>query len=556
MTKLHYSLTFVLIASFATALHAQQEIRLKSGTIFFGEARFEGDEAIVTVGESELRFPRDEIALIQGGGAAPGVSQHQQALPEHRRLLNAALEAKLLNGATKEVVGLLAQAAQLAPDDPQIRFWYVTSLVDAGFGKAAEEALASHRDEVAQAYPGTIDRLIARIESRKQLEGLPPAMVARIDRLSAAAEQRTDSDDDERHHAIAFRVVDQHGKPLAANSMHLEGYANNPELEAFADGYFIYSFRRSRGNNNDLLTLTVEEVGVRTAQFELTLANAPLAEPKNIDVHRQSDDDRVPLRISVTGPDDNPLVNARVSLRANLRRGSSSALQSEMTNEQGVVELMAFPNSYIVDVTAEGFHPESVSIDAKASREELSQIKAKLYPLLTASLRAAWRMEPVEAGGNQPPGEVTEGEGTLPVGARGIPRNDWATPFRSLRAVQVQNRLMLQLDPHQYGGGWNVGSPATWLRALDVKAEEGSQHDAVAKQFGEIDLKEMARYKKELKPIELASTPQRPYPQIPLEADRILVGEMPFLDHRTGRPGVMAFKLMLDGDVQSAVDRK
>lgn len=530
---------FLLLALLATSLYAQQEIRLKSGTIFFGVARFEGDEAVVKVGESELRFPREEIALIQGA-AAPAAGQ-LPALPEPRRLLNAALEAKLLDGATKEVVGLLAQAAQLAPDDPQIRFWYVTSLVDAGHGKAAEEALAPHREAVAAAYPGAVDRLAARIEARKKLEKLPPALVARIDGINASAVIRSDN---ERNFQIAFRVVDQHGAPIEPAFVHLTGYANNEQLESFGDGFYVYAFSRS-GNSDESLKLSVEEVGVRPEEFAIAIHAGPLSAPKEFVVHRLSDEDRVPLRVRVADRDGKPVAKAKVSLRPVMSRGNASEVDSAATDDDGVVEFKVVPFNYVVEVNAEGFKQESQGADARDESDRRQTVEVKLYPVLKASIRAAWRIAPVESGG-----ETTTGEGVLSLGGRVAYPNDANMLFRVLRPMQVEDRLAVQLA---FFGGYPFPpyGDAMWLRSIDVSADGEDAAAAVRKKFDAIDLSNTTELKKVGEAIDLNPAPGRPPGLITLQKDRVYIGEMPFHDPRAGRPARGAFKLMMELDAEA-----
>lgn len=152
-------------------LLAEQEVTLKSGATFIGNVTIDGDAVVVEIDDAPLRVPLAEVAAI-----APLDSGHKQ---QARRLLMAALEARLMNNSGNEALGLLAEAARLDPDDPRIAYWYARSLVDAGFGKAAGEVLESRREEIAKTYPGMSDQLAAQIKGRLELEKMREVQSAR-----------------------------------------------------------------------------------------------------------------------------------------------------------------------------------------------------------------------------------------------------------------------------------------------------------------------------------------------------------------------------------------
>ena len=95
-----------------------------------------------------------------------------------------------MNGTGNEVVGLLAEAKRLAPDDPSVAYWCASTLVDAGYGKAANEVFAPRRDAIAKAYPGMAEQLAARIKRRADMERMPMELVKRIDELNATASRQ------------------------------------------------------------------------------------------------------------------------------------------------------------------------------------------------------------------------------------------------------------------------------------------------------------------------------------------------------------------------------
>ena len=234
--KFAYGL-FVLVALGAAArpAFAQQEVRLKSGGVLLGSATIDGDHAIIQVGDSTIRVPLANVAEVSA------VTKADE--PQPRRMLLTALEARILSDADKEVVGILAEASRLSPEDPQIAFWYATSLVDAGYGKAAQETLQSNLAAIRKAYPGAADQLASRIEQRLAVEKLPIDLVQRLDHLAAHGRQRESAGSrDQRACYAVFRVVDQRGAPVEVTRNSIQVNGNDEQLEAFTDGYYLLSF--------------------------------------------------------------------------------------------------------------------------------------------------------------------------------------------------------------------------------------------------------------------------------------------------------------------------
>lgn len=539
MNKSCFTLLAAIVLGHGSSAVAQQEVRLKTGATLIGTAKFEGDDAVVRVGDSTLRFPRDEVSLITA------LTTAQAQLPEPRRLLNIALEAKLLSGAKKEVVGLLAEASRLAPDDAQIAFWYATSLLDAGYGKAAQQALAPRRDEIARLYPGVTDQLDARIQERLKLEALPPQLLAKIDEVNAAGEAPTDSN--QRRYSAVFRVVDQHQSPVGQNAIRVQCNGNDEALEAFPLGYYLFTFNRSRGNSNDPCQIDVNDIGLRPAEFPLPVVSGPLSAPLEFVAHRFDKSERISIRVRVTDRDDKPVADAKLALRPTSRRGNvSEESLSAVSNDEGNASFDAFPLTYNLDVNAPQFKSETQSVELRESSKKGRELHVKLYALLTGEIRVNWRFTP-----SAPNGETITGETTLPIGVRALPPyNDGHAIMQTLRPLQVEDRMMIQFSLHHYGGyPMALGGQNAWVRAVEVKSPEGEPDvlEDLESKFAEIDLGQLDKYKEESKAIELggAPMPNRSPGLLPIDARTIYFGKLPHRDMRSSQMGELAFKLII-----------
>ena len=537
-------LAFLLLSSItlslsATRLAAEHAVTLKSDLTLIGDVAFEGADLVVQLGEAKLRVPLKDVAAVVPIGSTT------QAPPAKNQLLTA-LEARLLNNAQGEVVGLLAEASRQAPDDPQVAFWYATSLLDAGFGKAAHDVLEPRRDAVAKVYPGVTDRLAARIQDRVKLEALPPALLKRIDQLNAEAEHHA-ADADSRRFAALFRVVDQDQTPVDQNAIHVQGHGSDELLEPFPDGYYLYTFNRSRNSSRQPCHVDVNQVGLKPAEFEVPADVGVAGPPRELAVRRFKESDRRPVRIRVADDQDAPIAGARVELApTNVSDESLSAV----TDKDGTVELAAFPMIYLLRVNADGFKAESEGLEVRENARKQGERQVKLYRTIKASLRAVWRMTPL-----QPGGEATSGETTIPLGLGATPLfQDHQAINQTIRPMQVKDQLMIQFALNPYGG-FPTPAPAEtmWLRAVEVDSDEegAALQEKVEAEFAALDLKDLENLKEELKPVEFghlpvdSGTPRGPG-IVAAKPGTIYVGKLHHRDHRTGQFAELAFKVMVE----------
>jgi len=242
-------------------LLADVEVTLKSGASLVGKVKIDGGDAIVTVDDSELRVPLAEIDTITAAEAGPERQAH--------RLLLTALQARMTKDGSTEVIGLLAEAARLAPEDPHIAYWYATSLADAGYGQAASDILTKQRDSIAKAYPGMIDLLAARIKRRVEMEKMPPALIERFDALNSEMAKQS-ATADQRQMAVLFRLVDQDEIPIEKTDFQIQCNGHDENLEPYDDGFFVYMYKQHRGNNDQPCHLEIMRPGLEAKSFDFS----------------------------------------------------------------------------------------------------------------------------------------------------------------------------------------------------------------------------------------------------------------------------------------------
>ncbi|TWT77692.1 hypothetical protein Pla123a_14880 [Posidoniimonas polymericola] len=146
---------------------AEEIITLRSGATLQGVATMDGEDVVVTVGESVLRTPFTSVASIHSGASgqqALGLANAPAEAPADRgtELLVRALEAKLQ--AAGSALGLLTEAYQISPDDPRVAYWYASELIASGHGGTANEVMKRHGKSIARAYPAFSQDLDERLQ--------------------------------------------------------------------------------------------------------------------------------------------------------------------------------------------------------------------------------------------------------------------------------------------------------------------------------------------------------------------------------------------------------
>jgi len=546
--------------------HAAVQVTLKSGASLVGEVKIVENEAVVKIDDAELKVPLSQIEMIAAVDSGPD----RQA----QRLLLSALETKLAKDSGTEVIGLLAEAARLAPNDPHIIYWYATSLADAGYGQAASDVLTKQHAAVASAYPGLVDQLAKRIQKRVEMEKMPPALLERLDGLQEIlAKQEPNAE--MRQLAAVFRLVDQEEVSVEQADFQIQTNGQDQNLESFEDGYFVYTYNLNRGNEVQPCHLDIMRPGLEAKSFDFHASSNHVQDAGKLSVKRYAEDARRPVRIVLKNGAGEPIVAAQVTIQAMSARGSvSNHTLSGETDAEGRASIMAFPMKYSYQVRAQGFNPTGGNVELRPDAAESDEAKLQMYRAVQATIRLAWQSTSPQGGG------TTSGETTVMVGDGGQPNLPYGqdqTPW--FRANQQKDRLTLQFtdSPFGYHGPFGVIEP--WVRVAKMKEEtaesEADEGEATEKtsdddrskdtkevesnqankpnaleQFNALDLQEVDELKKTLpQPRLLGGGPAqgpRPPMVLPAEEGKIYIGRVQHRDMRTGHPIQLAFKVFVE----------
>lgn len=558
--------SLAMLTVVAGPLLAEVQVTLKSGASLVGNASMDGKDVVVKIDDSELRVPLTEVEAITSVDAGP----ERQA----RRLLLTALELRVDKGdGGNDIIGLLSEAARLAPDDPQIAFWYASSLADAGYGQAANDILSKKQEAIAAVYPGLAEKLAARIKQRMALEMLPPTLLARLDELNASPSKGA-ATNDLQHLAVMFRLVDQHKQPIERSAFHI--YSNNGQddnLEVFDDGYYLFTFKRHRGNQPQPTKLDIVRPGLEAKSFELPESTSSVRDAGELVAKRYEEAEKVAVRVNVTDGNRKPIVGARVTFHPTSPRGGGGDQSVPVqTDAEGWAEAVLFPMSYNFNVHAEGFNQFSGQVELKPGGDTVEQ-SHQLYRLIEATIRLAWEASGVQGG------EKTSGDATIHVGTPGSQPHHGNDPASWLRAEQRGDKLSLQFIDQFFGYGGPFGQlPEGWVRVIDEQADlnatekestgsdasksdsdeakpEDDAADAAADAidldaFNKLELEKVDEFKAKLpQPRMMVGGEQHgPRPPILLEAQtgKIYVGRLQHRDPRNGQPVQLAFKVFVE----------
>ena len=549
MKQLCSFLCVVAVFVAGARLFAEQEVTLKSGASFIGEVSLDGDVVVVQVDEAKLRVPLSDVAAISPLGAG-----HEQ---QAQRLLMTALESKLMNNSGREVLAILAEAARLDPKNPKIAYWYASTLAEAGFGKAANEVFAPRRDDIANAYPGMADLLAARIEERLELEKMPAEVVERIDRLTATAGRNAGTPEWELLAAV-LRLVDQNQRAIERSAFRIHINGQEEKLESFHDGYYLFSYKQNRQNQDPVCRLEINQPGLEPTTFEFTGDWPRVRNVGELVVERYDENSKRLYRAHVVGPNGQPVAEATLTLTPVFSNGSTSSNTiSGDTDADGRVELLAFPMKYSYMVRADGFNSKNGTVElsaGSADSRDWHEQQVKLDHAIRATIRVAWLSTAFPGGG------TTSDETTLQVSGDSTSPNRYPqNNLQWLRASQTRNRLTLQFVnmPYGYQG---PNAPDVWVRVVDTDAsqdgdadmaeqDDANAADAAAK-FKALDLEKIASLKEELEAPPELGQPARPGYAGPMivraAAGNIYVGRLSNRDTRTGQPVQIDFKVFVE----------
>ena len=543
------SIVFVFVISWR--LFADQEMILKSGTRMIGTVTIDGADAVVQMADDKIRVPLKDVATITAENSSP----ERQA----QRLLLTALEARLMNGTGNGVVGMLAEAKRLAPDDPSVAFWCASTLVDAGYGKAANEVFTPKREAIAKAYPGMADQLAVRIKRRADMEKMPLELVKRIDELNAAATRQTPGAEKRQMFAM-FRLVDQNKQPIDQSAFRVESRGEEDNLESYDDGYFVLTFGRNRYNRDEPCRLEVVQSGLESKSFQFSAASNRLADAGEFVVPRLDEKSKRPFRVQVVDASGKPIAGARIALQTTTQqRNGVNEAASTTTDLDGRAELMVFPMKYTYSVSAEGFNSGNGSIDVPVGERKVEEQQVKLHRAIQAKIRLAWSSTGLANGGQ---GATTSGEAEIrAVGSAVRPNQFGPDTINWVRTSQQKDRMILQFISQPFGGPPQFGS-TSWVRIIE--SEDGTKESDLKRKglekFNSLDLKKVGEFKDKIEPpksLNPAGAPNN-YPgsvSVRAEMGKVYVGKLMQREMPTGQPIELSFKAIVDqmsSDVESA----
>ncbi len=521
---------FVLTPS---GLWAEEQVTLKSGTRIVGNISFTGQTVTITIGDTQITVPTSEIELI-----GPVGSNFQQT-PE--RLLMIALESRLQLGSGEGQVGLLAEAHRQAPDDPRIAYWYAQSLLDAGFGSAAQMILQTNRAAIGSAFPGMTDRLAKRIQDRISFENLPAKLIARIDQLELAAHAAPRSTNRVPVY-VRFRLVDQHERPIESSAFHIQSNGNDEYLETFEEGHFLLTFI-SRGNEstNDC-QLDLNWPGLESRQITLHPVADQVADAGEFIINRFSDNAKVSYVVMVVDQQGTPIKGATLTLRPVTRKNDRTDSLTAETDAQGRAEINAFPMNYSYSVSAKGFNSEGGSVELNADTAKREAQRIEIYPMLSATIRVVWIAKSSQGEETATTGETAlrVGVGTQPT----MPYGHGPDSVTFLRPMQVKDRLTLQSGPPFFAGPMMAGM-TFWVRRAPDELVKGSPLEF----FTGVDLKKLDELQDKLVLPEIERSPgpgQYAPIAFPVKQGEVYLGELPNRDVRTGQPTLASFKVYIE----------
>jgi hypothetical protein len=520
------TLATLLLASAPLSARAEQEVTLQSGVTLIGDVAFDGDAIIVDIDGAKQRVPLADVESVTPTGFGPE--------REARRLLLAALEARQLGGTPREALGLLAEAARLAPDNPQIAFWHANTLVDAGLGKAANQTFESHREAIAAAYPDGSANLAERIRMRTLLEMLPPNMVERIDELNTAAAVQPASAA-VRPMAAAFRVLDQYKDPVDKTVFQIFAVGEDESLESYADGYYLYTFSRRREMPDQPCRLNIAQYGFKAEQHEFRASSSQVAIAGEFLAHRYGEADTRPVRAVVLDRDGALLSDVRVSLQPS-GNGNPGELGGT-TNDQGRVTISAFPGSYTYRVMLDGYSDANGSLQIKDVKEADAELPIVLHRAINAQARVAWAALPLHAGG--PVGMGGAAEETVEINAPRRPIPGGMPGASPVRIVQDEDHIAIQFETFPFYNPSLPGGVAPWLKKQSAPTEGDDAGDDPKARFAAVELNDIAKLDDDFEsvPFQAAGPGQgQPTVRVPAKDGDLFVGQFVGRDARTGQP--------------------
>ncbi len=544
------AISLLLIPIVATAAMAQQQVTLRSGAVLIGKVRTQGQQLVIDIGGAELLLPMGEVAKI---AAASGEAAQDAALPSRAQLLLLkGLEAQLLYDGEEKEIGLLAEAYRLAPNDPQIAYWYARSLANAGYGQGAQQVFEPRRAAIAAAFPGMAERLAEQIEERLKTELLPRALVKRLDQLAAASRTTVPIDPRSTSYAAYFRLLDQDDKPIDKSEFRIQCNGESEHVDSFADGFYLFTFvRRSTSSyNDDPCRLEVSQVGLETKTFEFRATADEAANAGEFRVKRLSEADRVPVVVRAVDQQGQPLVGVSVTWNSTGGFGRPLSVPAVVTDAEGIAKFELFPNRYTGHFVLGGYASQNELVTVVSRSEQPLKVEVKLYRAMAASIKVVWRSRAMPHPGmptEMQESTYTSGEFEQHIGQQdtvGYRSGPYGPPW--VRLMQNANQVELQFIEQMY---YPMAASESWVGRLKEAAEaaqDQSAAEAAARRFENIKLSELDKLKEKVTLARAGADgmPGRGPRIIRWEANAIYLGNIISRDPQTGRPAVIAFKIL------------
>jgi len=544
LTRDHFR-PFVVALTATLTIHfnaeAEQVITLQSGTVLVGQITMEGENLNIQVDGANLQVPLQEVATITSTKSDSG----KQA----QRLLFKGIESQLLFDGDRRALGIFTEAYRLSPDNPSVAFWHARSLANAGYGKAANKILETHRKEIVMAYPAMVDRLAKQIEHRIALEALPAELVKRLDILEARSNGGSSPHGDQQLHAAYFQLVDQNNKPVDSADFRVSCDGNNENLESFSDGFHLFTFHRRHTDQTQPCRVELKQVGMSSDSFEFRASHSGVANVGIFTVRRFTEEDRRKVEVLVSDSQGKPLAHATVTFHpTQANQSRNHRILPIKTDNTGLASSKLMPEKYNCVVASPGYVGITKLVQVTQENQELISLEVKLYRQIAAKVKIIWRSKPRQSSrGQRRSGEqYTFGDNEMSSGIllNNVLQSEAQAAIRWLRLQQKTDKLKIYFFDQQARDLQASGN--TWIGRLpgSVIASDGNEK-ALTKEFEAIDLKEVDKLKDQVKELRLSQTGRQPLFEAPVELGAIYVGKIFSTSPQNGRPILVDFKMQV-----------
>ncbi len=316
----------------------------------------------------------------------------------------------------------------------------------------------------------------------------------------------------------------------------MECSAQNEKLEAFAEGYFLFTYSHSRRSSSQPCRVRVAGAGLLEKTFEFHGTRNEVRAAGLFRARRFAEKDRRKVDFTVTGPNKKPIVGVLVALHAN-NRSSSNKILPVKTDSAGHTSASLYPGTYQCYFTAPGYNRVIRSLIIPLESRKPSTIEATMHPTINAQVKVVWKSEPLNYLGvtnREEPRTVQKQEGVLYAGDK--VRSSNSNRVRWIRLTQVEDRLQLIITttPGYYNYASSPGKP--WVGRWTGKEEAGL--------FDNLELDKIEERKKQARILPSSTNPTMGM-SLPVEKEALYVGRTITRDPRTNRPAILTFKVFV-----------